>query len=115
MAAGFTVVYPEELPLPDQVEMVRRAEVVAGFAGSGMFQIAFAGSPKHVILVSSDSYVATNEYMISSVVGHRLDVVMCRADIAPAEEFSNKWYHSAFTFDPDREGRFLAGVVAELG
>ena len=47
--------------------MVRDADVVAGFAGSGMFQIAFAGGPKHVILVGSESYTASNEYLISSV------------------------------------------------
>ena len=55
--------------------------MVAGFAGSGMFQIAFAGGPKHVILVGSESYTASNEYLISSVVGHRLDLVLCRPDV----------------------------------
>ena len=80
-AHGFTVVFPEDHPLADQVRMVREADVVAGFAGSGMFQIAFAGGPKHVILVGSESYTASNEYLISSVVGHRLDLVLCRPDV----------------------------------
>ena len=66
-AHGFAVVYPEDHPLPEQARMVRDADVVAGFAGSGMFQIAFAGGPKHVILVGSESYTASNEYLISSV------------------------------------------------
>ena len=81
-AHGFTVVFPEDHPLPEQARMVREADVVAGFAGSGMFQIAFAGGPKHVILVGSESYTASNEYLISSVVGHRLDLVLCRPDVA---------------------------------
>ena len=78
---GFTVVHPEDHSLPDQARMVRDAEVVAGFAGSGMFQIALAGGPKHVVLVGSESYTASNEYLISSVVGHRLDLVLCRPDV----------------------------------
>ena len=45
-AHGFAVVFPEDHPLPEQVRMVRDADVVAGFAGSGMFQIAFAGGPE---------------------------------------------------------------------
>ncbi len=111
----FTIVFPEDHPLPDQVRMVRRADVVAGFAGSGMFQIAFAGEPKHVILVGSESYTASNEYLISSAVGHRLDLVLCRPDVPrTGRGFSNRSYQSDFTFDPDREGVFLREVLAGL-
>ncbi len=115
-AHGFSVVFPEDHPLPEQVRLVRDADVVAGFAGSGMFQIAFAGGPKHVILVSSESYTASNEYLISSVVGHRLDLVLCRADITKDEgrRFDNTAYQSDFTYDDGREGVFLRQVLAEL-
>jgi capsular polysaccharide biosynthesis protein len=114
-AHGFTVVFPEDHPLPEQVAMVREAEVVAGFAGSGMFQIAFAGGPKHVIVVGSRSYTASNEYLISSVVGHRLDLVLCRPDVPKAgRRFDNASYQSDFTFDAGQEGRFLAEVLSEL-
>ena len=113
---GFTVLFPEDHPLPEQVRLVREADVVAGFAGSGMFQIAFAGGPKHVILVASESYTATNEYLISSVVGHRLDLALCRPDVPKPEDggFSQEWYHSDFTFDDAREGVFLREVLASL-
>jgi capsular polysaccharide biosynthesis protein len=115
-AHGFSVVLPEDHPLPEQVRLIREADVVAGFAGSGMFQIAFAGGPKHVVLVASESYTATNEYLISSVVGHRLDLALCRPDV-PKEEgtgFSQVSYHSDFTFDDAREGVFLREVLAGL-
>ena len=115
-AHGFTVVFPEDHPLPDQVRMVRDADVVAGFAGSGMFQIAFAGGPKRVVVVSSESYTASNEYLISSVVGHRLDLVLCRPD-TPQQEgggFSKASYQSDFTYDDEREGVFLSEVLADL-
>ena len=65
VAAGFEVIHPEDHPLADQVEYVRRAEVVAGFAGSGMFHVAFTGGPRHVVLVTSESYPAHNEYLMS--------------------------------------------------
>lgn len=113
-AAGFEVVVPEVLPLAEQVAFVRRADVVAGFSGSNMFQIAFAGKPKHVILVGSESYTANNEYLLSSVVGHRLDVALCRPDLPAGDRFSAASYHSDFTFDPAREGEFLRRVLSEL-
>lgn len=113
--AGFTVVRPEEHRLADQVAMYRRAEVIAGFAGSGMFQIALTGVPKHVITVGSEAYIAPNEYLISSVVGHRLDRVYCRRD-SPDRDQGN-WresFVSTYAFDPGREGVFLRQVLAEL-
>jgi capsular polysaccharide biosynthesis protein len=112
---GFTVVHPEDHPLAEQVRMVREAEVVAGFAGSGMFQIALAGGPKHVVLVGSESYTASNEYLISSVVGHRLDLVLCRPDVPKrGRAFDNASYQSDFTYDDAREGAFLREVLADL-
>jgi capsular polysaccharide biosynthesis protein len=114
-AHGFTVVFPEDHPLADQVRMVREADVVAGFAGSGMFQIAFAGGPKHVILVGSESYTASNEYLISSVVGHHLDLVLCRPDVPKTKRrFDNRSYQSDFTYDDAREGVFLREALASL-
>ncbi|HVG68742.1 MAG TPA: glycosyltransferase family 61 protein, partial [Gaiellales bacterium] len=114
-AHGFTVVFPEDHPLAEQVRMVREADVVAGFAGSGMFQIAFAGGPKHVILVGSESYTASNEYLISSVVGHRLDLVLCRPDVPRTKRrFDNRSYQSDFTYDDAREGVFLREALATL-
>ena len=70
-AAGFEVIHPEDHPLAEQVAMVRRAEVVAGFAGSAMFHIALAGRPTHVVVVASESYPAHNEYLMSAVLGHQ--------------------------------------------
>ncbi|RYP88036.1 glycosyltransferase family 61 protein [Nocardioides guangzhouensis] len=112
-ARGFEVVVPEENPLADQVQLFRQASVIAGFAGSGMFQLALTGGPRHAILVSSESYTARNEYMISSVLGHRHDIAVCRADTPhPPGQWSAAAYTSDFTFDPEREGRFVDEVLA---
>ncbi len=114
---GFTVLFPEDYPLETQVVMFRNAEVIAGFAGSGMFNLAFSKSPKHVIVVSSESYTATNEHMMAAVVGHRLDVARLRSD--GERNAAGGWlpgsFHKGFTYEPDAPGgRFLREVLASL-
>ena len=112
--AGFRIVLPEEHPLADQVAMVRSADEVGGFAGSGVFQIAFAGGPKHVVLVTTENYPCHNEYLMSALLGHRLDIVVCRPDLPrPGTTFTRESFQSDFVFDARREGQFLDGVLTE--
>ena len=108
--AGFEVVYPEDHPLTVQATMARRAEVIAGFSGSGMFSVALADSPTHVIVIGSESYTAINEYRLSSFIGHQVDMVWCRAD----RPVRGKPFFADFTYDDAREGRFLRQVLDEL-
>ncbi len=109
--AGFDVIYPEDHPLSDQATMVRRADVIAGFSGSGMFSVALAGAPKHVIVIGSESYTAINEYRLSSFIGNRVDMVWCRAD--PPRPGSKPFF-ADFTYDDAREGRFLRQVLDQV-
>jgi capsular polysaccharide biosynthesis protein len=112
---GFTVVRPELLKLPDQIALVRRAEVVAGFAGSGMFHLMFAKTPKRVVLVRSAGYTPSNDYLIASVRGHTLDVVFCTPDVpAPRGAFTRAAFESSFHFDADTDGLVLARILDNL-
>lgn len=112
--AGFEVVHPEDHPLADQVAMVRAASTVAGFAGSGMFHLGLTGGPKHVVLVSSEAYPCHNEYLMSALLGHRLDIVLCRPDVPRVDgAFTRESFHSDYLYDPAREGRFLAEALAD--
>jgi len=112
-AAGFEIVFPEDHSLADQVELVRRAEVLAGYAGSAMFHVALAGAPKHVVLVVSESYPAHNEYLMSMLLGHRLDAVVCEALLPRVDgQFTRGSFHSDFVYRPEREGVFLRAVLA---
>jgi capsular polysaccharide biosynthesis protein len=104
---GFEIVFPEEFPLGDQVAMFRRAEVVAGFGGSGLFNLCFAAEPKRVVIVRSEAYTARNECLFGSVLGHEIDSIISLPD-HPGE------FHSAYTFDNEREGKYLATVFASL-
>jgi capsular polysaccharide biosynthesis protein len=112
---GFEVIYPEDFPLPEQAAIFRNADIVAGYAGSAMFTLAFCETPKRVILISSEIYNAQNEYMICSVLGHQLNVLWCEPD---ADQAAKNWERpsnmSSFTFDFAREGLFLEQVLASL-
>lgn len=111
-AAGFVVVHPEDHPLSDQVAMVRDASAIGGFAGSGMFHLGLAGGPKHVVLVTSEAYPCHNEYLMSALLGHRLDIVLCRPDVPRvAGRFTRESFHSDYTYDPGRDGAFLAEAL----
>ncbi|GAB3059951.1 hypothetical protein GCM10027053_22540 [Intrasporangium mesophilum] len=114
-AHGFAVIHPEDHSLGEQVAMFRAADVVGGFAGSGLFSLAFCPTPKQVISLGPDTYTARNEYLISAVRGHSLTSVFSRPDLDhPAGSWTQKAFASGFTFDFDEEGRFLEERLARL-
>jgi capsular polysaccharide biosynthesis protein len=115
LGRGFEVIYPEDFSLPEQAAIFRHAEVVAGYAGSALFTLAFCETPKRVIMISSEAYRARNEYMIASVLGHDLNILWCRPD-APwtANETMRPGHFIAFTFDFAREGLYLEELLASL-
>jgi hypothetical protein len=80
-----------------------------------MLNLVFSRSGKHVIVLSSESYTARNEYMICSVLGHRLDVAWSKPDVDhPEDGWDPAAFRSGFTFDFAREGLFLQEVLESL-
>ena len=69
---GFTVIRPEEHSIAEQARMFYEVDVVAGYIGSALYNIMFARRPIDVIGFINQSYLATNEYLICSALGHRL-------------------------------------------
>ncbi len=114
-ARGFEVVHPEDHSLAEQIAMFRAADTIAGFAGSGLFSLAFCTTPKRVFALGLDAYTARNEYLISALRGHDLTAVRSRSDQEhPIGSWEPKAFASGFTFDLDDEGRFLAERLARL-
>ena len=112
---GFTVVRPEEHSLAEQIAMFRAADVIGGFAGSGLFSLAFCTTPKRVIALGPDAYTARNEFLIAAVRGHELTSVWSRSDVEhPEGSWTFDAFATSFTFDFDSEGRYLEQVLAEL-
>ncbi|MFT4085083.1 MAG: glycosyltransferase 61 family protein [Nocardioides sp.] len=109
---GFTVIFPEDYPLPEQVRIFRQASAVAGFMGSGMFTLMFVSDPKPVLLVGSDTYTPRNEFLIAGALGHDLSVAWCEAERdAPPD---GKRFQAGFVFDMDTEGEFIRAAAAGL-
>ncbi len=109
---GFTVLYPEDYDVAEQAMIFDRAELIAGFAGSAMFSLVFCAEPKRVILISSESYTARNEYMMAFAMGHRVSLVWCDPDIAqPEKGWDGKAFASGFSVDFTRDGEFLTDAV----
>lgn len=111
---GFAVVRPEQLDFAAQIAMFRAADVVAGFAGSALFSLAFCDRPKQVFLIGPDSYTARNEHMIATARGHRIVATWCRADTPhPPGSWTKAAFGSSYLFDMERDGGFLRDRLAE--
>jgi len=112
---GFTVVYPEDYSLPDQVALFDGASTIAGLAGSGMFTLAFCSEPKLVLMISSQAYTARNEYLISAARGHNLRVAWSRPEtMHPEGMWQRAAFGSAFRVDLDHEGHYLRQVINDI-
>jgi len=112
---GFTVVYPEDHTMAEQVAMFRAAEVIGGFAGSGLFTMAFREEPVTVVMLAPQSYTARNEYMFASVRGHSLRVAWSTPDIPhPVRGWSAAAFASSFRFDLESEGAYVTEVLDGL-
>ncbi|MDO9457459.1 DUF563 domain-containing protein, partial [Nocardioides sp.] len=110
---GFTPVALEDHPLPDQVALVRHAEAVAGWGGSGMFHLLLGGAPRPVIAISHTGYHLWNERAIAALWDHPLTVVRGTPD-PPAGAPSGTPMHADFSLDLDREGRLLVDALERL-
>ena len=65
-------------------------------------------------LVSSEAYPCHNEYLMSALLGHRLDIVLCRPDVPRVDgAFTRESFHSDYVYDAEREGAFLASALAQ--
>lgn len=113
--AGFVSVLPEQLPLPDQVALFRRARMLAGYAGSAMLGMLYRTEPVTGILVGPDSYRVNNESLVAAVRGNTLVHVVSVGDFQhPPDGWSWDAFYGGFSVDWDREGRYLDHVLGQL-
>lgn len=114
-AAGFAVIRPELMPVPEQVQTFRRAAVIAGFGGSGLFTTMFRPDPVPLIMLRPRSYTSVNEYMISSVLGNRLYQLEVPPDVDhPPGGWTFKAFFSGFRVDLDSVGPQLGRILEVL-
>lgn len=99
----FVVIYPEELDLAQQAHLFRDARVVAGFGGSGLFNVFNSKDLEHLVVLNHESYTARNEHLFAAVLGCTEHYFWSPSDIShPANGWSEKAYYSGWEFDFER-------------
>lgn len=111
-AQGFAVLYPEDVPYAEQAHTFRSAKVVAGFAGSALFNMML--NPRaRIIVLSSRSYMAHNEYLFASAAGHEIHYFWAPPLVEqPVGGFAVEAYRSDFEFNLDEHRAELVKALA---
>ena len=90
--------------------------VIAGFAGSNMFNLMHARKLEAMIVLSHDGYIARNEHLFSAVRGGEAHYFWSRASIPqPDGGYSKEAFHSEWDFDFEANGKELDEVVTRIG
>lgn len=114
-AAGFRIILPGALSRAEQAAVFSGARVVAGFAGTGMFNLAYSHQVEQVILLSQDAYDARNEHLFAAVHGSAIDYLWSPADIShPAGGRSYEAFQSPWSFDFERNRAALHDAIDGL-
>jgi hypothetical protein len=106
---GFFVVYPEMYSLPDQAAIFSGAKVLAGFAGSALFNMMFSERLEQLVVLSHEGYQADNEWLIAVMAEvPRCDWFFSPADVSGSSRAARI---SAWEFDFARNGHALKSLL----
>jgi capsular polysaccharide biosynthesis protein len=112
---GFKVLRPETMSIPDQIAIFAAAQVIAGYGGSGMLSMIYSDRPGVRIVIGSEHYAATNEYLIASVRGDSYHHFWCPALAKPVDgEPASDALNSDFVFDTAKDGDNLHRLLEGL-
>lgn len=79
--AGYAVVHPEELPITRQIQLVKRADIIAGLSGSALHLSVFAPEHTRVLELGDERSLdqpMPAQTMIDAALGHRVAFVPYR-------------------------------------
>lgn len=109
---GFTVVQPGAMSVPEQAALFAQARVVAGFGGTGMFNLAFARDLEQVVVLAHTAYDARNEHLMAAVHGVPVHYLWSEPDLPhPEGGWSYEAFQSPWTFGVDRHRATLARLL----
>lgn len=112
---GFTIVYPEDHSLRQQARIFAEAKVVAGLAGSAMFNVFNCQQLEHLIVLAHEAYTARNEHLFAALLGGQVDYFWSRPDIShPAGSWTTEAFRSPWEFDFDRNQDELEELLKQL-
>lgn len=111
---GFEFYNPEKHSWKDQVKTFSDAEVIAGYAGSGSFNMMFASGQKKLIMIGSTSYTSANEHYICSIKGFDLTYFVGDSLIKQENGWSVKAAMSDYYFNYERDEEALIDVLNNI-
>ncbi len=104
VSRGFAVIRPETFTIPEQAAVFAQARVVAGFGGSGMFNLLYADALEHVVVLNHSAYWGRSEHLFATA--HGVDSHFFWSDPDAGPEASSYQAHQAdwdFDFSANRE------------
>jgi capsular polysaccharide biosynthesis protein len=110
---GFAIVRPETLTIPEQAALFAQARVVAGYGGSGMFNLMYAERLEHVVVLNQSAYWGRSEHLFATALGADQHVFWSQPDPGP-EEGTYEAHQSDWEFDWARNGEALETLLADL-
>ncbi len=108
---GFYVFYPEELPLPEQAALFAGARVVAGFAGSALFNLMHCRRLDAIVVVGHNGYPYRNEHLFAATLGADLHYFWMPADEWDPSGPVRKEKLVSFSVDLSAYGEQLGAVL----
>ena len=110
---GFAVVRPEKLTIPEQAALFAQARVVAGFGGSGMFNLMYADRLEHVVVLNQSAYWGRSEHLFATAFGVDKHVFWSRPDPGH-EQGSYEAHQSNWEFDFAQNREALESLLTGL-
>jgi capsular polysaccharide biosynthesis protein len=110
---GFHVFYPEELPLQEQAALFAGARVVAGFAGSALFNLMHCRRLDAIVVLGHNNYAARNEQLFAAILGADLHYFWMPGDLWDPTRVK-KQVQVSFSVDLSVYGKQLAAVLDEV-
>ncbi|WP_426247681.1 glycosyltransferase family 61 protein [Nocardioides sp. LHG3406-4] len=92
---GFSIVHPGGLSPGEQASVFSNARVIAGFGGTGMFNMLYASGLEDVVVLNHEAYEARNEHMMAALLGADVHYFWSAPDVARPvgyyEAFQSGW------------------------
>jgi capsular polysaccharide biosynthesis protein len=110
--SGFVIVDPATISVPDQIALFGKASVVAGFAGSGMYNMFLTDHLDKVLVLTHEANTGRNEHLIASLLADEIHYFWSKPDTEhPTGKFSSEAFNSSWDFDFDANQEALTRVL----
>ncbi|MEU2201455.1 glycosyltransferase 61 family protein [Isoptericola sp. NPDC019482] len=112
---GFSIVYPEDFSHHEQAAIFANARVVAGFAGSALYNVILSSQISTLIVLTHHAYTARYEHLMSLALGFDTHYFWGDPDVShPKDGWSEEAYYSSWEFPLAALGEELAGVLESI-